>query len=359
MPVLDDLVAVLADRTDPAAYPHADAVEQEVLVYSADGVRAAPPSELARAFADGPGVVVVRGALDPAVVGRATVEFDAMVAEQHAEGRQVGDHFAAPGTNDRVWNALEKLAVRAPEVFVDYYASDVLALVALAWLGPGYQVTSQVNVVHPGGTAQVGHRDYHLGFLPPTEIVRYPAHVHRLSPVLTLQGAVAHADMPVESGPTLYLPHSQKYGDGYLATGLPEFAEHFERHHVQLPLAVGDAAFFNPAVIHGAGTNRTADVRRTANLLQISSAFGRAMESVDRARICRAVYPHLRPAGREHAIAAAAEGYAFPTNLDRDQPIGSLAPPSQVDVVLAALRDRLTPEQLDTALRDQNERRIP
>jgi ectoine hydroxylase-related dioxygenase (phytanoyl-CoA dioxygenase family) len=290
------------------------------------------------------------------VVGRATVEFDAMVAEQHAQGRQVGDHFAAPGTNDRVWNALEKLAVRAPDVFVDYYASDVLALVALAWLGPGYQVTSQVNIVHPGGTAQVGHRDYHLGFLPPTEIVRYPAHVHRLSPVLTLQGAVAHADMPVESGPTLYLPHSQKYGEGYLATGLPEFAAHFERNHVQLPLAVGDAAFFNPAVIHGAGTNRTADVRRTANLLQVSSAFGRAMESVDRARICRAVHPHLRP-GHEHAIAAAAEGYAFPTNLDRDPPVDGLAPPSQADLVRRAVAESWDGPTFEAALAEHTTRR--
>ncbi|MDN5932633.1 MAG: phytanoyl-CoA dioxygenase family protein [Pseudonocardia sp.] len=355
-PVLDDLLAVLADRTDPADYPHAAAVEQEVLVYDPDGVRAAPPAELVRAFADGPGVLVVRGALDRATVDRATTEFDAMIAEQHAAGASAGDHFAPPGANDRVWNALEKLAVRAPAVFVDYYSTDVLALVANAWLGPGYQVTSQVNVVHPGGTAQVGHRDYHLGFLPPAAIARYPEHVHRLSPVLTLQGAVAHVDMPVESGPTLYLPHSQKYGPGYLATGRPEFAAHFAEHHVQLPLRTGDAAFFNPAVIHGAGTNRSADVRRTANLLQISSAFGRAMESVDRARICRAVYPHLGPA-HGHAIATAAEGYAFPTNLDRDPPVSGLAPPSQADLVWQAVAEGWSPDTFDAALEAHSIRR--
>ncbi len=355
-PVLDDLLTVVADRTDLAAHPHASAVEQEVLVYDADGLRAAPPEELVRALADGPGVVVVRGALDPAVVDRATAEFDAMIAEQRAAGAVAGDHFAPPGANDRVWNALEKLAVRAPEVFVDYYASDVVARVAQAWLGPGYQVTSQVNVVHPGGPAQVGHRDYHLGFLPPAAVARYPEHVHRLSPVLTLQGAVAHTDMPVESGPTMYLPHSQKYGPGYLATGLPEFRAHFERAHVQLPLRTGDAAFFNPAVIHGAGTNRTAGVRRTANLLQISSAFGRAMESVDRARVCRAVYPHLRP-GHEHAIAAAAEGYPVPTNLDRDPPVDGLAPPSQADVVRRAVAEGWSPEEFEAALAAHGARR--
>ena len=44
---------------------------------------------------------------------------------------------------------------------------------------------------------------------PPTPDERaadYPAHVHRFSPMLTLQGAVAHCDMPVATGPTMYLP---------------------------------------------------------------------------------------------------------------------------------------------------------
>ena len=89
-----------------------------------------------------------------------------------------------------------------------------------------------------------------------------------------------------------------------------------------------------------------------ANLLQISSPFGRAMEALDRTAMVRAVYPALRAmkaAGRParelpNVVVATAEGYAFPTNLDRDQPIGSLAPPSQVDTVLAALADDLSPE---------------
>ena len=96
-----------------------------------------------------------------------------------------------------------------------------------AWLGPGYQVTSQVNVVRPGGQAQDPHRDYHLGFLENDVVEQYPTHVHLLSPVLTLQGAVAHSDMPVESGPTMYLPYSHQYVPGYLAWRLPEFREHF------------------------------------------------------------------------------------------------------------------------------------
>ena len=60
-----------------------------------------------------------------------------------------------------------------------------------------------------------------------------------------------------------------------------------------------------------------------------------------------------------NAVVATAEGYAFPTNLDRDQPIGSLAPPSQVDLVLTALESDYTPTELDAALSGQAERRIP
>jgi ectoine hydroxylase-related dioxygenase (phytanoyl-CoA dioxygenase family) len=252
-------------------------------------------------------------------------------------------------------------------VFAQYYANDSLATVCQAWLGPRYQLTSQVNVVNPGGQQQVPHRDYHLGFVPEEHLAAYPAHLHRISPVLTLQGAVAHCDMPVESGPTMLLPFSQRFAGGYLAFNRPEFIDFFAEHHVQVPLAKGDAVFFNPAVYHGAGSNVSSDIRRIANLLQISSPVGRAMEAMDRTAMVRAAYPALRAmkaAGRPdrdllNAVVATAEGYAFPTNLDSDPPIGSLAPPSQVDIVLAALADDLSPEQLDIALREQDDRRKP
>ena len=85
----------------------------------------------------------------------------------------------------------------------------------------------------------------------------------------------------------MYLPYSHQYAPGYLAWRLPEFSAVFAERYVQLPLAKGDAAFFNPALFHGAGTNVSADVQRMANLLQVSSAFGRAMETVDRAKTAR------------------------------------------------------------------------
>lgn len=367
-----DVFRALVERTiDLADYPHAASVERNVLVYDSERLRRAEDSreiraELVRALTDGPGIVVFQGAFpDPAVVDRVTEVFDALIAEQRASGASADDHFAKPGANDRVWNALEKAALYDPEAFADYYANDILALVSAAWLGPGYQVTSQVNVVNPGGTAQTAHRDYHLGFLSNEAAAAYPAHVHLLSPVLTLQGAVAHCDMPVESGPTMYLPYSQTYEPGYLAWRMPEFQAYFETHHVQLPLAKGDAAFFNPALFHAAGTNRSADIRRMANLLQVSSAFGRAMETVDREAVANAVFPVLLQrrsegvgeAWLENVIAASAEGYPFPTNLDSDPPVDGLAPPSQADVVRRALREAWTPEALRDELRAGAERR--
>jgi ectoine hydroxylase-related dioxygenase (phytanoyl-CoA dioxygenase family) len=349
---LTDFVEVLADRTDPTAYPHAAAIEQEVLIYDRDGLLAAPDDELVHALSEGPGVVVIRGAYpDVSVVDRTTAVFEQLMKEQRDAGHAAGDHFAPFGVNERVWNALEKLAVTAPGVFVDYYSNEVVAKIANAWLGPAYQVTSQVNVVNPGGVAQSGHRDYHLGFLANETIARYPAHVQRLSPVLTLQGAVAHTDMPLVSGPTMYLPHSQKYLPGYLAMNLPEFQAYFVEHHIQLPLRRGDAGFFNPAVFHGAGSNHSADFRRIANLLQISSAFGRAMENVDRTRMSAALYTALQAHPHpENAVAASAEGYAFPTNLDRDAAVEGLSPPSQADLVRQALAEGWAEDRFRSAL---------
>lgn len=370
---LDDFRSQVERTTDLSDYPYADSIDHNVVIYeerlhqhvTAGSARREVQSELVRALTDGPGVVVFRRAVEPAVVDRATTAFNAMIAEQKAAGVRGGDHFAKPGTNDRVWGALDKFAVRKPQLFADYYGCDALALVSEAWLGPAYQVTSQVNVVNPGGTAQTAHRDYHLGFMSAEQAATYPAHVHMLTPALTLQGAVAHCDMPIETGPTLYLPYSQTYPAGYLASHRPEFTDYFVDHYVQLPLEKGDAAFFNPAVFHGAGTNRSSDVRRMANLLQVSSAFGRAMETVDRTAMCKALYPvlaHALAAGADEArlrrvVAASAEGYAFPTNLDADQPVDGLAPQSQAELVWSALRRGLQSVEVDRQLDAQQWRR--
>jgi ectoine hydroxylase-related dioxygenase (phytanoyl-CoA dioxygenase family) len=354
----------VAQGTQRADVPLAAGVEKNVPLYDGRAVDAAAGDPAARralmaewawVFADGPGVVVIKGALrDAAVVDRATEVFEAIIAEEKAKAVGGGDHFAKPGANDRIWNSLEKHCLADPGNYAAYYSAPTLALASEAWLGPAYQMTAQVNRVNPGGAAQVPHRDYHLGFMSAARMAEFPAHIHAVSPLLTLQGAVAHCDMPVETGPTLFLPYSQQFHEGYLAFGRPEFQAHFTAHHVQLPLEKGDAVFFNPAVMHGAGTNRTGNRFRMANLLQVSSAMGRAMETVNRARMCRAVFPVLKGAGAgidvANVIAATAEGYSFPTNLDRNPPVGGMAPRTQADYLAQAVREGWDAALLDRVL---------
>ncbi|HEX6120329.1 MAG TPA: phytanoyl-CoA dioxygenase family protein [Dongiaceae bacterium] len=375
---LEDFRRAVERHVRLAEYPMASAVHSNVLCYEGSDIRAVaaePESrkalmvEWARALMDGPGIVLFKNSFpDPVVVDAVSDRFFAMIAEQRAGNANAGDHFAKPGANDRIWNALEKLCLGDPHLFARYYGNAATALVSEAWLGPGYQVTSQINVVNPGGAAQSPHRDYHMGFQTTDVLAHFPAHAHRLSPVLTLQGAVAHCDMPLETGPTLYLPFSQAYELGYLAWRRPEFIAYFDQHRIQLPLAKGDAVFFNPALFHAAGSNRTADVKRIANLLQISSAYGRAMESVDRTRMSAVLYPallDLRKAEKlseqecAHAVAACAEGYSFPTNLDRDPPLYGLAPETQAQLMLRAVAEAWAPEIFREALAKQARRREP
>lgn len=362
---IDQFRLQVEKTANPADWPLAARIEKNILIYDGKMVREASTNEADRralmaewvlAFTSGPGIVAIKNALpDDAVIDRASLTFDAIIREEKEKGKGAGDHFAKPGANDRIWNALEKHCLADPENFARYYASTTVAMVSEAWLGAGYQMTAQVNRVNPGGTAQKPHRDYHLGFMSPEQMQAYPGHVHSVSPLLTLQGAVAHCDMPLESGPTLFLPYSQTFFEGYIAFGRPEFQAYFAANHVQLPLEKGDAIFFNPAVMHGAGNNVSQDIYRMANLLQVSSAFGRAMESIDRTRMSVAVYPVLLEAlkagtlSRAEAarvIASTAEGYAFPTNLDNDPPIGGLAPKTQAQILAGALDSGMTAEDL-------------
>ncbi|MBA8836673.1 MULTISPECIES: phytanoyl-CoA dioxygenase family protein [Rhizobium] len=372
---LDDFRSLAEKATVLADYPSASAVEKNVLIYDSRKVMAAAATpegrravlaEICEAFGEGPGVVVFKRAYeDTGIIDRASTIFDAIIEEQHRTATGGGDHFAKPGANDRIWNSLEKHCLADPANFAEYYGNTIIALASEAWLGPSYQMTAQVNRVNPGGAAQSAHRDYHLGFQSSTVIEQFPAHVHRLSPVLTLQGAVAHCDMPLESGPTLFLPYSQTYVPGYLALKRQEFRDYFERNHVQLPLEKGDVVFFNPALFHAAGTNRSADIKRVANLLQVSSAFGRAMETVNRERMSAKLFPALKalqdrlsPDEIANAVAACAEGYSFPTNLDRDPPLGGLAPKTQAQLMHEALKEGWSDEVFTAALAEQAQKKL-
>lgn len=375
---LSEFARLTAQSLDPAALGFTDEVVKNVPVYDSETIRPrlADPAqrravlgEWAWVLGQSAGVLVLKGAFpDDDPLDAATAIFERIIAREKAGSGGKGDHFAAAGANDRVWNSLQKLCEEDPAVFALYFGNEVIAAVCEAWLGPAYQMTAQVNLVHPGGKAQEAHRDYHLGFQTAEVAARFPAHAHDLSAVMTLQGAVAHCDMPVESGPTKLLPFSQLYRPGYMSYRREDFRAHFEAHQIQLPLAKGDAVFFNPALFHAAGENRSAGVERMANLLQVSSAFGRAMENIDREGMCRRLYPavqrlteqgRLSPSAAEAAIAAAAEGYSFPTNLDSDPPVGGLAPETQAALFHRALSEAMTAEAFADALAAQSARRRP
>nr|MEC9419997.1 phytanoyl-CoA dioxygenase family protein [Pseudomonadota bacterium] len=373
---VEDFRQLVSQKLDDGIVPHAYKVVAGIPVYrvaeletvlAGSESRSRLMAEWAQVMRQHSGVLVLEEAYkDVTPIDRATQVYNRIIAEEKAASGGGADHFAAAGANDRIWNSLQKLCLVAPDVFADYFANPAIDAVCEAWLGPNYQMTAQVNLVRPGGKAQQVHRDYHLGFQSAEDCARYPAHVHDLSQVMTLQGAVAHTDMPIESGPTKLLPFSQLYRPGYAAYRLEAFKEFFEQNYVQMPLRKGDAVFFNPALFHAAGDNSSVDIQRMANLLQVSSAFGRAMESVDRDAMCRALYPVLLAqtgqatmsgARLEAAVSACAEGYSFPTNLDRDPPVGGLAPETQKQLFLRALQDRMPAADFEAALLARAERR--
>lgn len=364
--------ALCSQGVDPADYPLATGVEKRIPIYHGDTFRAALDApdrerallaELNRVLRTGPGVFAIQRAVtDLATIDRTTELFREIVAEERASGQGQGDHF---GSNERIWNALEKACLKDPDRFIDYYGSPVLAMVCEAWLGPNYQITAQMNNVKPGSSSQAVHRDYHLGFQAADTVARYPAHVQAMSQYLTLQGAIAHVDMPLESGPTLLLPFSQQFAPGYLAYTRPDFADYAREHMVQLPLTKGDMLFFSPALFHGAGTNDS-EHDRLANLVQISVAFGKTMETLDHEAMIAAVYPALLArveAGTiderqvRDTVAAVGDGYSFPTNLDADPPVGGNAPETGQQLMLRALDGRWPVERLSEALEAYAERR--
>ncbi|MCL1127983.1 phytanoyl-CoA dioxygenase family protein [Shewanella surugensis] len=373
---LEEFARHVSQVTKAADYPHAVEIAKNIPVYDGAALVAQNDTDEAwkpvmaewnRAFESGPGIIAIRrGYTDTQVIDDVTEALNSIIAEEEAKGVGHGDHFAAAGANSRVWNGHEKLGVKSPELFVRYNTNECVRRVSEAWLGTGYQITTQANVVRPGGKAQTAHRDYHMGFQSSEDLKTYPATQHALSAQLTLQGAVAHCDMPLESGPTKLLPYSQSYLPGYLAVLREDFRAFFEENCVQMPLQKGDLLFFNPATFHAAGENTSTDIQRFANLMQVGSAYGRSIEIVDRARLSLAVYPELSKAATnkqltarevDNVVAASAEGYPFPANLDIDSPLSGMAPASQQDVMRQALAEGWDSEAYAQAIAEQLERK--
>ena len=147
-----------------------DARKVKMMLHNSSFTSACPnfnalASEWVRVLDKGPGVLVFKNAFDDhRNLDAVSSAFVSILEDEKSNGSAAGDHFAGAGTNDRIWNSLEKHAVADPESYIPYYNNKIVAAISRAWLGPHYQVTSQVNSSHPGSRPQDPHCDYHLGF---------------------------------------------------------------------------------------------------------------------------------------------------------------------------------------------------
>lgn len=349
-------------------YPLATAIEANVPIYELPSYSELSKEQLSalqdewyHILLSGPGVFVTKKLYkDIALIEKVNRAFSDIINDEKKQAGKRGDHFAGSGANDRIWNSFSKHCLKDADSFFDYYSNPWLPLISSAWLGPCHRLTAQVNVVKPGAKAQISHRDYHIGFQGNEACAQFPKALQVASQFLTLQGAVAHSDMPLESGPTRLLPFSQKFEEGYMAYRIPEFQDYFLQKFVSVALEKGDGLFFNPALFHAAGQNDSADIMRSANLLQISSAFGKPMETVDTYPLIERtwsrlveVYKHNGASDEVRAfVGNVAEGYPFPTNLDRRVPeTAGMAPESEQDLLLKGLKEEWSKEKLLAELR--------
>ena len=228
-----------------------------------------------------------------------------IAASSAAAGPRRATTSPSPAPNDRVWNALEKLARARPGRRSPTTTPTTSSRWSpTAWLGPGYQVTSQVNVVNPGGAGADRAPRLPPGLPVADEVAaRYPAHVHRLSPVLTLQGAVAHMRHAGRDRPDdvpAALPQVRARLPGLAAAGVPRVLRGEPR-----PAAAGRRAT-------RCSSTRRCSTPRAPTAPPTSSAWptccrsrprsGGRWRAVDRARDVAAVYPALLAArGRRGA----------------------------------------------------------
>jgi ectoine hydroxylase-related dioxygenase (phytanoyl-CoA dioxygenase family) len=371
-PSLEDFKILTSQTTSSKQYPLASSIVSNVPVYNLPLFSSLTSSELS-AFQDewyhillsGPGVFVTKNLYrDTSLLSKVNEVYASIITTEASGTGKKGDHFASSGSNSRIWNSFSKHCLASPSTFLEYYSNPYIPLISAAWLGPHHRLTAQVNIVRPGSAPQISHRDYHIGFQSADSCAHIPRAAQIASQFLTLQGAVAHSDMPLESGPTRLLPFSQMYEEGYMAYRIPEFQDYFADNFVAAPLEMGDGLFFNPALFHAAGRNDSVDIHRSANLLQVSSAFGKPMELIDTYPLIEKTWDALvemyKREGLSEGVKAfvgnVGEGYPFPTNLDKRVPeTAGMAPDSEQDLLIKGLEKGLSKAEMLELVRKTTE----
>jgi hypothetical protein len=157
---IDEFQALISEQLVKADVPFADRIECNIPVYEDNTIdralgdpdtRVLLMAEWANVLGHLSGAVALKGAIrDLEALDLATAIFEKIIEEERAQSSG-GDHFGERGANDRIWNSLQKLCLRDPAVFARYFASPAIAAVSQAWLGPWWQMTTQANLVRPGG----------------------------------------------------------------------------------------------------------------------------------------------------------------------------------------------------------------
>ena len=107
---IQTLEALIQQNLAPADVPFAADIQMNVPVYDIPLLDLADPellAEWARVLRSGAGAICLKRAYaDTDPVDRATEVFQRIIEDERAQGAGKGDHFAASGANDRIWNAL-------------------------------------------------------------------------------------------------------------------------------------------------------------------------------------------------------------------------------------------------------------
>ena len=130
---LGELDAFVSRTTHRIDIPNASSAPDNIPIYELGSIehqlkykekRRELMAEWARILQLGAGVLVIKGAQpDHAAIDDATVVYNQIIALEKEDKGGGADHFAAAGSNDRIWNSLQKLCEAAPETFVRYFAS--------------------------------------------------------------------------------------------------------------------------------------------------------------------------------------------------------------------------------------------
>lgn len=105
-----------------------------------DSVNLPLREEFIRVLRSGPGVAIFRGAYDKFdELDESTKVLKELIEEQRAiDTKEREENYIVCDTG-------KKHVLKSPKAFVDYYRNDLVALVCGAWLGPWYQMTTQVT----------------------------------------------------------------------------------------------------------------------------------------------------------------------------------------------------------------------